>query len=80
MSNLPEFDGTQACAKLDTDLFFPETDDRAGIKLAKEICNTCNQIDKCLKYAVWRPDLEGIWGGTTQRQRETLRSRLRRQK
>jgi WhiB family redox-sensing transcriptional regulator len=76
--NIPDFGYKQACLSVeDPDLFFPEPRDQRGAQKAKSICNGCEVIDACLKYAVHRPELEGIWGGTTKRQRDTLRSKLR---
>jgi WhiB family redox-sensing transcriptional regulator len=72
------FDGTQLCAKVDPEVFFPESSDRASVEAAKAICNKCHFIEPCLKSVIWEPSVEGIWGGTTPRQRETMRSRLRR--
>lgn len=74
----PSFDGSQLCAKVDPEIFFPHPTDRAGIKNAKDICNQCNFTTRCLEYALWEPSLDGIWGGTTPRQRESLRTRARR--
>jgi len=73
----PSFDGTQPCAQTDPEIFFPHPSDRQGIANAKAICNTCPFVEACLKYAVNEPSLQGIWGATTQRQRETIRTRLR---
>lgn len=70
-------DGSQPCAHVDPEIFFPAPSDRPGIARAKAICNTCNFVEECLASAVWEPKLEGIWGGTTSRQRETMRTRLR---
>jgi len=75
----PQFDGTQACADEDPDTFFPAPSDRWGIQDAKNICASCEFIDPCFAYAVKEPSLQGIWGGTTQRQRESFRGRARRQ-
>jgi len=77
MPEAPSFDGSQLCAQTDPEIFFPHPSDRAGIAAAKEICNQCPFIELCLKYALSEPSIQGIWGGTTQRQRETLRSKLR---
>lgn len=77
MITMPEFDGTQACANLNTDIFFPDSEDKKAIQAAKDICNSCNQLEKCFSYAVWEPGLQGIWGATTPRQRESFRSRAR---
>jgi len=74
----PNFEGEQACMTVENpDMFFPHPSDRAGIAAAKEVCNSCNFITECLSYAVRHPELQGVWGGLTQRQRETLRSKLR---
>jgi len=70
-------DGSQPCAKVDPEIFFPASIDRAGIARAKAICDTCNFIEECLSSVIWEPNVEGIWGGTTPRQRETMRTRLR---
>jgi len=77
MPEAPSFDGSQPCSKTDPEMFFPHPSDRVGIAAAKEVCNTCPFITSCLKYAVGEAGLQGIWGGTTQRQRETIRTRMR---
>ena len=43
-------------------------------KEAKAICSKCPYKFRCLEYAVNDPSLHGIWGGTTERQRRTIRS------
>jgi WhiB family redox-sensing transcriptional regulator len=72
------FDGTQACAKVDPEIFFPSPADRKAIVAAKEVCSSCKFINPCLDQALWETDLDGIWGGTTPRQRQTMRTTLRR--
>ena len=79
MIEAPSFDGSQPCAKTDPEIFFPHPSDRKGIVAAKAICNACPFVEPCLRYAIGEPSLQGIWGATTQRQRETLRSKLRKQ-
>lgn len=76
----PNFEGKQACLKVNPDIFFPTNADRAGFVNAKTICASCEVIEPCLQYAVRHPSLDGIWGGTTPRQRETIRSRMRKEK
>lgn len=75
----PQFDGTQPCADIDPDIFFPHPADKEGLQVAKDICNSCQFVDPCFAYAVKEPSLQGIWGATTQRQRESFRGRARRQ-
>lgn len=40
---------------------------------ARRLCKGCPVQTACLAYAVARPELEGIWGGCTERQRAELR-------
>ena len=76
----PIFDGTQLCGQVNPEIFFPHPKDVVGIRNAKKICSECKFSIECLEYALWEPSLEGIWGGTTPRQRESLRTRARRNK
>lgn len=47
-------------------------------KEAKAICAKCPYRMQCLEYAINDPSLLGIWGGTTERQRRTIRSEKKR--
>jgi WhiB family redox-sensing transcriptional regulator len=70
------FDGTQLCNDSNSEVFFPEEyTDPAVVNAAKQICSACPLINQCLAYAIQTPWLEGIWGGTTPRQRSRMRSR-----
>jgi WhiB family redox-sensing transcriptional regulator len=69
------FNGTQLCNDLNSNLFFPEDyTDPEVLREAKTICSACPLINECLQYAIKTPWLEGIWGGTTPRQRIRMRS------
>ena len=61
------------CAQVDPELFFPEYRANAVAAAARRICATCPVRAECLRYALTDPDLDGIWGGTTPRQRQRLR-------
>jgi WhiB family redox-sensing transcriptional regulator len=39
-------------------------------------CARCRVRDECLAYALAQPDLTGVWGGTTERERRELRGRV----
>lgn len=41
---------------------------------AKSICNDCTQLTSCLSYALYH-EMFGIWGGTTERERQVLRKK-----
>jgi len=80
------FDGTQPCAKTDPDIFFEQevwidiehTKWRYQFQYereAKTLCSTCTFRTECLQIALDEPELQGIWGGTTPRERLALRRR-----
>ena len=62
------------CQVTDPELWFP---DQGGenwqFRTAKKFCSQCPVQKECLKYAVSEPDLQGIWGGMTQRERQRIR-------
>lgn len=60
-----------ACAGLDPRLFFPEPG--VSVKDALAICATCPVKTECLDYAMSNVERFGIYGGTTAKQRKTLR-------
>jgi Transcription factor WhiB len=43
---------------------------------AKALCRTCPVRACCLAAALIRPELHGIWGGLTERERRPLRREL----
>ena len=57
------------CASADPEEWFPEKG--AKSVRAKSICQTCPVIDECLQYALDNR-LDGIWGGTSTRQRSSM--------
>ncbi len=79
----PHFDGRQACAGLDTTLFFGGHHHPAAAvanERAKTICRTCIHIAACLEYALTVPIgngrwVEGVWGATTTDERSQIRRR-----
>ena len=63
----------RACIGTDTELFFVGGDDAELLEPARERCRRCPIIDGCLIYALTH-DVDGIWGGTTPREREEIRA------
>lgn len=45
---------------------------------ARKVCADCTVRLACLEYALERPGLEGIWGGTSDRERKLRRRAMRR--
>lgn len=70
----PHFDGSQACAGADVDMFFPAPGAHAktAVRQAKELCASCAFIAPCLEYAIEHWEM-GVWGHTTEKERKALR-------
>ena len=67
-----------ACRSADPDLFFPISDSGPAAKQAAEakaICATCRVQRECLAFALRTGQVHGIWGGTTEDEREAARRR-----
>ena len=59
------------CTQIDPAVFFPIKG--GSPRAAKAICARCPIAADCLRDALDDPSLEGVWGGTTEREREHLR-------
>jgi len=68
------------CRGMNPNVFFPDLGDTEGAERAKAICRGCPVKRECLEYALsWHPPVEGVWGGTSEMDRQlTANSRLRR--
>lgn len=63
-----------ACIGSDNHSFFPGPDaDPNLVARAKAICDACPVIAECLEYAFETNQISGIWGGTTEDERRSLR-------
>ena len=67
------------CRDTDPDLFFPVgTTGYALVQIdrAKQVCDECPVRVECLEYALETNQDSGIWGGTSEEERRTLRRRI----
>ena len=67
-----------ACRDTDPDLFFPVGSTGLAleqIQSAKVVCQNCLAQDDCLEFALSTNQDSGIWGGTSEDERRTLRRR-----
>jgi WhiB family transcriptional regulator, redox-sensing transcriptional regulator len=67
------------CRDTDPDLFFPVgTTGHALLQIdrAKQVCGECPVNVECLEYALETNQDSGIWGGTSEEERRTIRRRL----
>lgn len=63
-----------ACAGISFPLFFPTTDTPLGqVEKARSVCSACPVVYDCLEYALETNQVSGIWGGTTEEERKSLR-------
>lgn len=65
-----------ACRDTDPDLFFPVGTTGPAIEqieTAKAVCRSCDVRRACLEYALVTNQDSGIWGGTSEEERRTLR-------
>ncbi len=64
------------CANHDPEIFFPPGPSaHHHIARARSICRTCPVVIECRAAVMADPRIAGIWGGTTESERSTLRSR-----
>jgi WhiB family transcriptional regulator, redox-sensing transcriptional regulator len=70
-----------ACREMDPELFFPVGARGPGageIDRAKAVCASCRVRRQCLQYALATHQMHGVWGGTTEDERQ-LRVRRERE-
>ncbi|AVH61319.1 WhiB family transcriptional regulator [Streptomyces dengpaensis] len=58
--------------RTDPDAYFAE-----GVRpaRARELCAGCGYLEACRAYVLDNPELYGVWGGTTRRERQGVRRR-----
>jgi WhiB family transcriptional regulator, redox-sensing transcriptional regulator len=70
-----------ACQSADPELFFPVSGTglaQADIVKAKAICAGCEIRRRCLDYALESQQVHGVWGGTSEGERQVLSAQHRR--
>lgn len=68
----PDLPGALCKSTSDPELFFPGHGNRAAADRAKAICAACPARVPCLKWGV-QYEQDGVWGGTTPRERAQIR-------
>lgn len=59
-----------ACRGAHVETWFPEQPD---FRAAKRVCRRCPVIAECLDYALAKPELFGVWGGTSPTERAAIK-------
>ena len=74
------FDFSEAkCLDADPDMFFADDEESPNdelVAIAKKICNSCPLMMGCRSKAI-EEQLDGVWGGTTARERRIIVNRKR---
>jgi WhiB family redox-sensing transcriptional regulator len=68
-----------ACLDCDPDLFFPIAPSGPALQQmeqAKAVCTRCPVRRECLQYALATRQVHGVWGGTSEEERQQLRRTL----
>jgi WhiB family redox-sensing transcriptional regulator len=88
LENYPDFNefGAPPCSETDPEAFYPvESPDLVGgsgiakyynESGAKAVCKACPYVMRCLMYAIENNEM-GIWGGTTESDRKSIRRAIR---
>lgn len=63
------------CRTEQPDLFFPVHTNQYAATLAVQVCKNCPVLAECLAFSLGA-DVDGVWGGTTARERDRLRRKL----
>lgn len=53
--------------------FFPGRGDNKGVREAKAVCAECPVIDDCRSYMLANGEKFGVWAGTSENQRRSMR-------
>lgn len=70
------------CRDVDPELFFPVGTTgpaAAQIEAAKAVCVSCSVRDECLEWSLVTGQDAGVWGGTSEEERRSIRRARRRE-
>ncbi len=76
----PSWYAEAACRTLPPDLFFPAGRTGSAATLAegaKKVCERCPVAGPCLEFALQTNQEYGVWGGTTEDERRSIRRETR---
>jgi WhiB family redox-sensing transcriptional regulator len=80
-ADLDDWRNDAACRGTDLAVFYHPDWERGVLRRrrevqAKRICERCPVKRPCLDWAIAKPELYGVWGGTSAEERQQRRARL----
>lgn len=74
----PAWQADAACIRpgVDPEWFFAPKGDHASMAKALAVCAACPVREECLQFALEHSEIIGVWGGTSAKQRRTMRREL----
>lgn len=64
------------CQNTDPEIWFGDKDEGYHFtNTARKLCGICPAMQACAEYAINAPELFGIWGGLTPKERVRIRNR-----
>jgi WhiB family redox-sensing transcriptional regulator len=70
----PAWHAQAACRGSGTEAFVIDAKKELSAEVLA-LCEGCQVRAECFEYAMAHPDLVGVWGGTTERERRVLRTK-----
>jgi WhiB family redox-sensing transcriptional regulator len=67
------------CQSANPEIFFPDPTDLVTLRQAKETCAKCNATLDCLSFAL-KTNSQGVWAGTTDEERKSIKRKMQRSK
>lgn len=61
------------CTQTSPEAFFPAPGDHGMATSAKRVCARCPEVEACLTVAMANNEVHGIWGGSTEWERQSIR-------
>jgi WhiB family redox-sensing transcriptional regulator len=68
----PRWMARGACAGVATGVFYPGRGGADEAAAAKAVCGGCGVRAECLRYALDHRQRDGVWGGTTEKERRAM--------
>jgi WhiB family redox-sensing transcriptional regulator len=67
-----EWAAQAACLGMDPTLFFPTRGDMDTLRAARAVCRACPVRVDCLEWALSNREFQGVFGGTSERERRRI--------